>query len=337
MTENYFLYIVPFLPSVNDLKNNPEEFGWKNIGGLSNSTYSNPYTDYIDYNKKINYNNYIWSIKFRKYQKLNSALFVIKCSDTTYKAENFIEGDELFIRIKNECGVFGAPLVKKYILKFFKDNEGLKNEKKKLSYLFTEINEKNEVHRVNESCFHLKINFDDKLTERIKDNIFTLLSLSDIAHIMEHEFLKNKHINQVDIINAFWSFKFLLFKCPGTQKFPLFFKNNMLVINNLLDYRNMDLIENQNSLIETQNILVDNQSKAVETQTKLLKEIHLVDNGILYLTLFIIFDVVYNIFSEIIGPIGTYMNLEIGHLSGIGISLISALAISFGVSKYIKK
>lgn len=97
---------------------------------------------------------------------------------------------------------------------------------------------------------------------------------------------ESKHINPADVIEAFWGYKFILFKCPAAQVFPMLFKNNISVIDNLLDYRRMDLIGKQNSLIDNQN--------------RLLKEIHTVERGILYLTFVVIVDVVFTILSELV-------------------------------------
>jgi len=331
MTDNKFLYIIPILPTIKDFKNNIENMGWKKVENKNWIPY-NPYTDYTHYNKKIRYNGNNWSITFRKYLKLNSVFFVMKCSDTTYEAKDFIDSDELFNNYKNECGVLGIKSIKKYILKFYENNEIVGQKNNEYNYLFSEINEENELHRVTESCYNISINFDEKLTKNIMDNILTLISLSNIAHFMGHEFLKGEHelINKADIIKVFWGYQFLLFNCPASQKFPSFFNSNMLNISTLLDYRHMDLIEIQNNLSSS-------QTKAVKTQNETLKEIHKVDRGILYLTLFVIFDVTFNIIYEFIDPFEEIANLEIGILDKLIIPFILALLFSLGIYKLIGK
>ena len=301
MTENYFLYIIPSL----DLKKasliNPEESGWEKIGKDIGSTYPDP-TYYSNYNKKIDYNGYEWSITFRKYQKINSAVFIIKCLNGTYTAESFTDSDNTFISIKKECGVSGLPVISKYILKFFEDSKSLSDEKRELSYLFSEIHEENEFHYVNESCYNIRLNFDEELTKNIKENIFSLLSLSECAYEKEHELLTNENINREDIIKAFWHYKSSLLRSPASQKFPLLFKNNMLAINNMLDYCYVDLADNQN---------------------KLLGQIHTVESGILYLTVFVILDVMFHIISKIMKDF---------KIVDEGYSTIIALVLAFVIS-----
>ena len=316
MAENCYLYIVPIVPTLKGSINKSKEFGW--IRKRTFVHYKNSHTETIKFNKKINHNGHTWDITFRKYLKINSAIFVIECSDTTYQAENFIDADNIFYKIKNECGVFGAPYVKKYIFRFFDNDEVLPDKINGLSYLFSEINGSEELHRINTSCFYLKTNCDNKLTWDIKDNIFLLLSLSDIAYYMDHTFLDGgvKNDNQDDIIKTFWGYKFLLFKGSASQKFPLFFKNNMLVINNLLDYRHMDLVGVQNNL---------------------LKEIHVVESGILYLTLVVLFDVVFTIGSEIMDALMESMGWEVSHLIDVSIPLILAIAVAAKIYKVMPK
>lgn len=307
MTESIYLYILPILPSQEDFHIDPEENGW-NVVEKEDYIPSNVYTDYTNYTKKINYNGNKWSITCRKYQKLNSAIFIFKCLDTDYNAEDLIDSNEIFFKYKRECGALGSKYLKIFLLKNFEDGNG-KNE---FSYLFSEINDENELHIVNELCFLLKINYNDKLTENIRDNIITLLSLSYIAHSKYHEFLrnKNKKINQQDVIKAFWGYKFILLDCPAEQVFPSFFSRYMLTINNLLDYRQMDLSASQ--------------TKAVKTQSNILTKIHEVESGIFLLTVFVIFDVTFTILSEIMKTIE-----EIGHLKFKAIwMLLSPLILS---------
>lgn len=80
--------------------------------------------------------------------------------------------------------------------------------------------------------------------------------------------------------------------CPASKMFPLFFKYNISIITNLLDDCQMSLVENQIKL-------VDNQTGLVENQNKLLMQIHSVEGGILYLTFFVIIDVLFTIALEV--------------------------------------
>lgn len=325
MTKNIFLYIIPLLPPQEDFDINPEENGWK-VAEKKGPIPSNPYTHYDKCSKKINLNGNKWFITCRKYQKLNSAIFVFECLDVEYIAEDFIDTNEIYFKYKNECGVFGSKDNQKYLLKIFENNEVM-NE---FNYLYSEITEKNEFHIVKESCFNLIITYDDELTKKIKDNIITLLTLSSLAHSMEHEFLRNenKQINQQDVIKVFWGYKFHLLDCPASKIFPRLFKMKMLSINNLLDYRHMDLIEIQNKLSSA-------QTKAVETQSDILIEIHEVESGILLLTLFVIFDVTFTILSEFIEPVEEVIHWEFGTLLELLIPLSISLIFSFAIYKKI--
>jgi len=335
MTESINLYIVPILPSQEEFHIDPEEKGWNVVENKGNNPI-NDYTAYTNYRKKINFNGNKWSITCRKYQKLNSAIFIFKCLNSDYNAEDFIDSNEIFFKYKNECGALGSKYLKIFLLKNFEGGNG----KNKFNYLFSEIHEENELHIDNELCFLLKINYNDKLNEKIRDNIITLLSLSYIAHSKYHEFLRNKNkkinqqdvftvnqqdvftVNQQDVIKAFWGYKFVLLDCPAEHVFPSFFSRYMLTINNLLDYRQMDLSASH--------------TKAVETQSKILTRIHEVETGILYLTLFVIFDVTFTILSEIMKTIEETEHLKFQAIWMLSYPLIISLLFSYFAYKKIK-
>ena len=325
MTKNIFLYIIPLLPPQEDFDINPEEKGWE-VAEKEISIPSNPYTHYDKYSKKINLNGNKWLITCRKNQKLNSAIFVFECFNAEYIAEDFVDSNEIYFKYKNECGVFGSRDNQKYLLKIVENNEVM-NE---FNYLYSEITEKNEFHIVKDLCFILIITYDDELTKKIKDNIIALLTLSLLAHSMEHEFLRNesKHLNQQDVIKVFWGYKFHLLDCPASNIYPRLFNMKMLAINNLLDHRHMDLIESQNKLSSA-------QTEAVETQSNILTKIHEVETGILFLTLFVIFDVTFIISSEFINPVEEVINRKFGTLLELLIPLIISLIVSFKMYKKI--
>ena len=71
-----------------------------------------------------------------------------------------------------------------------------------------------------------------------------------------------------------------------------FLEYNISIITNLLDDCHMSLVENQTKL-------VNNQTNLVISQTKLLEQIHSVEGGILYLTFFVIIDVLFTIAFEV--------------------------------------
>jgi hypothetical protein len=336
MTEHYFLYIIPILPKNDEgAKFNLEESGWTNLGNNFRSLYFDPYTDFTDYNKKMNYNGYKWSIIFRQYPFLNSVMIVIECLDKTYKADDFTDIDNIFYVIKYECKIGPINITKKYWLKFFENKISLDSEKQnKINYLFSEIVKENEIHQVNLNCFYLIIKQDSiNLIKGIKYNLFTLISLSEIAHFVEHQLLQSsKHINQVNAIRAFWGYKFLLLTGPGFKTFPSFFRYNLSIIDNLLDYCHMSLTETQNKLVEIQNISIETQNKSVASQNEVLKEISFVENGILLLTFFVMFDVVFKTVSELIPNLGDFFELPSVLINfSLWISLILALIVSIGV------
>jgi len=264
MIENNYLYIIPLLPTEKDYDIDPvNKKDWTNAEKDSSNLLNN-YTDYIGYNKKIDFDGYEWFITFRKYQTISSAIFIFTCSDIDYKADGFEDSEKIFLKYKNDVGVFGYKFHNSFLLKIFKDDVSLSTEKNEFGLLFSEKIGGNELHKVEESCFLLKIKFDDEFTGHIKRDIILLLFLSHITHTMYLQFLnKNKNIKEQDVINAFWGFKFYLLDSPASQIFPVFFRNYISVIDNLLDHRYMGL---------------------VDTQNHLLKDIHLVESGILCLT-----------------------------------------------------
>lgn len=305
MIENNYIYIIPLSPTEKDYDIDPvNKKEWTNAEKDS-SNLLNHYTDYIGYNKKIDFNGYEWFITYRKYQTISSALFIFTCLDIDYKADEFDVSKKILLKYKNEVGVFGLGSYKRFLLKIFKDDVNLSTEKNEFDLLFSEKIRGNELHKVEESYFLLKIKFDDELTGNIKRDIILLLFLSYITHPMYIQFLnKNKKIKEQDVIKAFWGFKFYLLDSPASQIFPVFFRNNISVIDNLLDHRYMGL---------------------VDTQNHLLKDIHLVESGILCLTFFVILDVVFTISMEIIEPLGESIGWETKPLNLVLIPLVFAI------------
>lgn len=353
MPEHYFLYIIPTLPKKDEnVKINLEESGWKDLGNNFPNIYFDRYTDYTDYNKIINYNNHKWSIIFRDYPFLNSIMLIIKCLDKIYNSDDFTDSDNIFYSIKSQCRIGPISEIKKYWLKFFESKTDLDQEIKRNNFksLFSEIENENEIHQLNLKCFNLRIKYSKNLIEGIKSNIFTIISLSEVAHFTEHRLLQDSNnVNQVYAIRAFWGYKFLLQTGPGLKTFPIFFKNNLYIIDNILSYCQMDLVETQrdlqkshNKLLENQTELIKTQNTSVESQTKLLNQIHIAETGILILTYFVMFDVFFTVISELIPVLPNLIsfsanmrtNIETyNKLISFSFAFISVLFIYLGLKK----
>ena len=306
MSKSYFLYIVPKFsgPESSILAGaeiGPENFGWENIGSFAN---------HINYIKTKEYTGHKWSITFHEYKKLNFGFFVIKCSDTTYEAENFTDSEAIFHNIRRECVPYGFYGYEKYIVKFFEGVEGSSCEGNGSSCCFAEIRDENQTYCVNnESCYHIRNTVGEESTKIIKEDLCTLLSLSVVACNFKLKSLKPEKTNAM--VEFFWRQKSYLFKSHLGPRFPSFFENRMRMIDNLLDY---------------------NQVRAIETQSGLLSDIHKVESGILYLTLFVMVDVMFNILL-----VGIDLFPGIGRLDEFVISLILALVFSYLVYDKIKK
>jgi len=290
--ENYYLYVLPNLSSYKDYKPILESSGWKRKEDTI-FIFDN-YSNYITYNKKINFNRE-WTLLFREFPSLNSLIIVIKCLDSTYKIE---EQDKdcikIFSDIIKECGIVGLNYYKYYNFEFYDGQNDLTKKKEQYnnSFLFSEIIPENELHQIDLTSFLLNLNYNRTLNELIIDNIYTLVSLSEIAYDLEHRILKKtENAEQIDIIKAFWSQKIFLLSCPASKIYPSFFKYNISIITNLLDDCQMGLVENQTKLVE-------NQTMLVISQNKILKQIHSVEGGILYLTFFVIIDVLFTVALE---------------------------------------
>lgn len=286
MSENYFLYVLPNLSSYKEYKPILEGSGWKRKEDdiFIFDTYSN----YITYNKEIN-SDREWTLLFREFPSLNSLIIVIKCLDSTYKKEEqYKDCMEIFSSIIKECEIVGLNYYKCYNFELYNSQNDLTKKKEQCNYsfLFSEIIPENELHQIDLSSFLLNLNYNKTLNELIIDNIYTLVSLSEIAYDLEHRILKtSENAEQIDIIKAFWSQKIFLLSCPASKIYPLFFKYNISIITNLLEDCQMGLVENQTELIENQSYI--------------LKQIHSVEGGILFLTFFVIIDVLFTIAFEV--------------------------------------
>lgn len=297
-SENYFLYILPNLSSYKEYKHILEGSGWRI---KENSIFIlDPYSNYKTYNKEINFNRE-WTLLFREFPILNSLIIVIKCLDSTYeKEEQYKDCARIFNNILKECELVGINYYKDYIFEFYDSQNDLTQKKEQCNYsfLFSEITTENELHQIDLLSFLLKVNYNRTLNELIIDNIYTLVSLSEIAYDLEHRILQKSEnedqfdIVKFDIIKAFWSQKIFLLSCPASKIYPSFFKYNISIITNLLDDCQMSLVENQTKLVE-------NQTKLVSSQNIILKQIHSVEGGILFLTFFVIIDVLFTIAFEV--------------------------------------
>ena len=290
-SDNYFLYVLPNLPNYGEYKPILEGSGWSK----EESTYIlDMYSNYITYTKDINFN-CGWTLLFREFPILNSLIIVIKCLDSTYEKEDQVKDSaEILNGIIKECKIFGLNYIRTNIFEFYNSQNDLTKKKEECNYsfLFSEITTENELHQIALSSFLLKVNCNRIVNELIIDNIYTSVALSEIAYDLEHRILmKPENMEQIDIIKAFWGQKIFLLSCPASKIFPSFFKYNISIITNLLDDWQMSLVENQNKLVE-------NQTYVVQNQNKLLTQIHSVEGGILYLTFFVIIDVLFTVALE---------------------------------------
>ena len=286
MSENYFIYILPNLSSYKEYKPILEGSGWRI---KEDSIFIlDPYSNYKTYNKEINFNRK-WTLLFREFPILNSLIIVIKCLDSTYeKEEQYKDCIKIFGNILKECEIVGINYYRHYIFEFYDNQNDLTQKKEQCNYsfLFSEITTENELHQIDLSTFLLKVNYNITLNELIIDNIYTLVSLSEIAYDLQHRIIKkSENEEQFDIIKAFWSQKIFLLSCPASKIYPSFFKYNISIITNLLDDCQMSLVENQTKLVKNQN--------------DILKQIHLVEGGILFLTFFVIIDVLFTFAFEV--------------------------------------
>lgn len=309
MSESLFVYIFPYLDNINtgiDLV----ELGWVEKRSRSWLPNRRGYANYMDYERKTIYEGQECQVIFRRYD-INSAFFVIQFGD----ANHYQDEMDLFLltevpKLFTQCGLEGMSLARGYLLKFFDNSKDLIDEKNNVNFncLSSDNSNDNESYCFDDKLYTFKLNFNPELSETIKDNIITLLSLYEAAFHFEvlpsdemssKETSPEKKLLKKDygaIIKAFWGYKFLLLKCPGSQAFPSIFKDKMQLIDNLMDRQHMDLAEQQ--------------KKLAEDQKNILEEIHHVEGGILYLTkgilyltIFVFFDIAQSNLFELIGLI----------------------------------
>jgi len=229
-SENYFLHILPNIPSYKEYKPILEDSGWR-----IKEEYMyilDQYSNYKTYTKEINFNRK-WTLLFKEFPILNSLIIVIKCLDSTYEKEDQLnDSAEIFQNIIKECELFGLNYIKTYTFEFYNSQNDLTKKKEQCNnrFLFSEITTENELHQIDLSSFLLKVNYNRTLNELIIDNIYTSVALSEIAYDLEHRILSmSENMEQIDIIKAFWSQKIFLLSCPASKMFPLFFKYNISI------------------------------------------------------------------------------------------------------------
>lgn len=303
MSKNYYVYIIPPKGAI-IAERDPTESGWQ-----INKQYTDSpelYTYYFDeYKKQItDKTGCKWIIVFRKYKQLGGFSFAISRSSVTDNESFAIsypniaskatsnedcseDIDEIFKMYLKECGIIKFGQYGKFILKIFKNEAELMHETKEFNCFYLE-EFRGSILQINDgTCIRLSLNFDPSFAEQICNNIIILLCLSEIAFPIISIFLTEKRTEgyQREVIKSFWAFKSYLLKCPASQIFPVLFQNKISIINNLLDYR--------------QNDLLDQHKEAISIQNKTLKKIHKADKGILYLTTLVILEVLISV-SEII-------------------------------------
>lgn len=321
MSKTNFIYIIPEFAGI-IRQRNPDSPGWEIANNGDFSPKSDPFRHYYDeYKKTVSENGEKWSIVFRRYKKINAITFIIKNLNEKNETVAWKNSDMIFSKYRRECGVKAITFNANYALKILENNTESAYSKADLDTLYSEIHDKSELRRADILNYELKANFDIKLTKTIEDDIITILSLSKIAFYYISPFLDETNIkNYQDIIKAFWGYKSHLLRCQASQVFPLFFKDKMRAIDNLLDYRTMDLIDKQNKsifsqefLLENINNTIDKQNASISSQESILRNanntinnlnasvnslaeilggIHSADKGILYLTLLVVFEII---------------------------------------------
>lgn len=323
MTETYLIYTIKY---ADNTKKNLIDLGWIPNEDLVYEGFFERFNDYEIREKHIGYE---WSIIFREYLNLHSAFLIFKCLDNTCKIETFKDCDGILPTLLMQYGPSGMNgATGTQILRFFDRNEDLSNSKE--GCILHHIDSKgNGLYSNDEVCYNFKINLHPSVTKKVKINIITLFTLFQIAsyyklRISSCEKFSDKH--QRDVINEFQDYRFLLHNCPASKLFRNIFKDKISIIDEILDYRYMYLMNEQTRLVGKQNELVDRQ-------IDVLNKIHKVEKGILILTVFVIFDVVYNLASEFIA-----LFLEENYDFAIKtISLILALSSSLFAYERIEK
>ena len=122
-SENYFLYILPNLPSYKEYKPILEDSGWR-----IKEEYMyilDQYSNYKTYTKEINFNRK-WTLLFKEFPILNSLIIVIKCLDSTYEKEDQLnDSDKIFQNIIKKCELFGLNYIKTYTFEFYNSQNDL--------------------------------------------------------------------------------------------------------------------------------------------------------------------------------------------------------------------
>lgn len=309
MIFTYYVYILPHFRAING-QINPEDFDWDLISSETSPQNSNKYTRYDEYEKHFNESGHRYKASFRKYHSLSAVCFAIKCLDEINMGKNPNDIDLIYYKYMKECVPSASEFRKgfqKYTLKCSNDNEKFNEIKENDHYIYQEKpnTSNSELSEQDDENYNIMIDCNQDLMEIIVSNIIVLLSLSEIAFYVRSSFLKENQPEflQDDLIKAFWGHKFLLIRCISSDLFPEFFRKKLDIINNILDYKYMNLINQQSAM--------------ARAQTVTLEGIHKADKGILFLTFFVFLDVL--ITAAEFGkenPISLLLIVLIGLLSG---------------------
>jgi hypothetical protein len=326
MSKISFIYIIPkFAGIIGQM--GPDTTKWEMINNGDYSPKSDPIRQYYDeYKRIISESSGSWTIIFKRYKKINAVVFIIKKIKEDSSPASWKDSDMIFSKYRRECDVKSIGFNKNYTLEIVENDEGSIDSESTHDTLYLERHDKNELRRKDILNYEMMTNYDAKLAKTIEDDVITLLCVSILAfYYTSHLLEEHTTENHQDIIKAFWGYKSHLLRCQGAQVFPIFFKDKMSIVDNLLDYRTMDLTDKQIKAIEDIGLLLDNTNDSIKQQrtslsnqeltlgninqmitcldktvanlANLLSNIHLADNGILFLTFLIAFEIV----SKLIG------------------------------------
>ncbi|HRW82425.1 MAG TPA: hypothetical protein P5049_03105 [Methanothrix sp.] len=292
MIEDYYIYIAAYAIQY--------PFDSDTIADINASGYT-------EFKKQMILDGQLWDVISWRYNEINLFVYIIKPAGGFHGGGdydgNFESSNKVFNEIIASSGLI-FNYVKPILLRNFGENEDFSESERNQSHIFYEESGKNKIVCFDKSCYFLKTNLNSDRSKIIINNIITLLSFSEITLYMFtrpqkslkfYDDYKNDREIMVKITDAIWRHKFYLLNCQAILLFPELFKQEIAVIDNLLNWRYMNLSESQNNLLNQIHGLNCRSMDLSENQTKILNDIHRVEYGILILTVFITMDIVYKL------------------------------------------
>lgn len=290
MIEDYFIFVIP--DDTGTGNSDLIGFEWKEIG-ITEGKYYSLFPTYTEFKKKFHRDGQSFDVVLRRYSELCSNIFIIKSFNPfgidEIRREIPEKVDSLFLEIITELGLsiyLGTRNLEAFSLRNYKCSEEFIKDKSGFIPIFHEGDDENIILCEDRFHYYTNLNSISRVSGKVIKDIIILLSLSKLgSSFLDYaERDKKRRKNILDLIKLLHKEKIELCNCPASLLFPSLFKNEITIIDNLMDYRNIELLDFQRELVQHQ---VDLQQRA--SRMELL---------ILILTLILTFDILFRLLVD---------------------------------------